>query len=76
MLEEDDFRTSLSLKEDWIQKQMHTREDEFTESRPLSVVVGTWNVNSKFPAPNTTMAGWLRLSELEADIYAIGYVFF
>ena len=53
---------------------MHTREDEFTESRPLSVVVGTWNVNSKLPAPNTTMAGWLRLSELEADIYAIGYV--
>jgi phosphatidylinositol-bisphosphatase len=62
----------MSIKEDWIARQLQTKEDEFTESRTLTFVVGTWNVNSKFPPPNTTVASWLRLSEHEADIYAIG----
>lgn len=66
----------MSIKEDWIARQLQTKEDEFTESRLLSIVVGTWNVNSKFPAPNSTVASWLRLGDHEADIYAIGYIIF
>lgn len=62
----------MSIKEDWIARQLQNKEAEFTEYRTLTFVVGTWNVNSKFPAPNSTVASWLRLQEQEADIYAIG----
>ncbi|KAF0974286.1 hypothetical protein FDP41_006896 [Naegleria fowleri] len=61
-----------SRKDNWIQRQLKAKEEEFTEITPLSVVVCTWNVNNKFPSPDTSLAKWLLLDEFEADIYSIG----
>lgn len=38
------------------------------------IVLGTWNVNSKFPKENELylISEWLRLDQYEADIYVIG----
>ncbi|KAL0481230.1 inositol polyphosphate 5-phosphatase [Acrasis kona] len=66
-----DFRTSVAIKEDWIAKQLQNKEDQFTEKRPLTFVIGTWNVNSKIP--NHLVSSWLRINEDEAaDVYAVG----
>ncbi|KAG2379469.1 hypothetical protein C9374_006586 [Naegleria lovaniensis] len=66
------LQQEASRKDNWIQRQLKAKEEEFTEITPLSVVVCTWNVNNKFPSSETSLAKWLLLDEFEADIYSIG----
>ncbi|EFC42384.1 phosphatidylinositol polyphosphate 5-phosphatase [Naegleria gruberi] len=68
----DTLSQEVSRKDNWIQRQLKLKEDEFTEVTPISIVVCAWNVNNKFPSADSSLAKWLHLDEFEADIYAIG----
>ena len=45
------------IRDDWIRKQMISREADFTEYHPLNIFVGTWNVNGK--KSDEDISGWL-----------------
>ncbi len=45
------------IRDEWIKKQMKSRENDFTEFQPLKVFVGTWNVNGK--KPSEALGEWL-----------------
>ena len=63
----------ISMREEWIGKQMKLKTNSFTEARNLSLFVGTWNVNAK--KPNESMDAWLKPPELveQPDAYVIGF---
>lgn len=63
--------TNLSLKESWVRNQLKDRASEYKQTRKLSVVVGTWNVNQKLPKADTSMEEYLHL-DLDPDIIAVG----
>jgi hypothetical protein len=61
--EEDDFAT-----------QLRSRQAEFIETQPLTIFIGTWNVNGK--PPGEDLSSWLMNitpSPNLPDIYAIGF---
>ena len=69
------------IKEDIKLKCMKERENEFTDLFPLSIYVGTWNVNGL--EPTESLVPWLQpaneslipclQSSNEPDIFAIGF---
>jgi len=69
--ESDEFQEK-SRKDNWIQRQLKAKEEEFTDITPISIVICTWNVNNKFPSTDTSLRSLLHLDDFEADIYAIG----
>lgn len=58
----------------WIEKQLKSRVSEISDSRPLSVFCGTWNVNNKVLSDNCSLSDWLLPAETAmSDVYAIGF---
>ncbi|KNC75861.1 hypothetical protein SARC_11622 [Sphaeroforma arctica JP610] len=59
------------IEHDWINQTLRGRIDEYTVTKPIKVVCGTWNVCEKLPQDDLT--DWLNTYEnKDADIYAIG----
>ncbi|EDQ92426.1 uncharacterized protein MONBRDRAFT_22078 [Monosiga brevicollis MX1] len=64
-----------SWKEAWIRKQMQTRESEFTQTEPLSVAIGTYNVNGRRPVDEhgpVDLSPWVAQDD-PADLYVFGF---
>eukprot|EP00164_Ancoracysta_twista_P007937 GFYU01011378.1.p1 GENE.GFYU01011378.1~~GFYU01011378.1.p1 ORF type:complete len:727 (-),score=210.50 GFYU01011378.1:188-2368(-) len=59
-----------NIREELIEKQMKSREGEYTENRPLRILTASWNVNGKKPGEN--ISEWVDTSAA-ADIYAVGF---
>ncbi|KAI1316951.1 hypothetical protein EDD11_009195 [Mortierella claussenii] len=59
-----------SVKESWIDKEMRTRENSFTEHSYMHAFVGTWNVNGKTAPDN--LDAWLKVEGgVRPDIYVL-----
>ena len=48
-LQAEAYRATLYIRDDWIRKQMKSKEQQFTNKHELKVWVGTYNVNGKKP---------------------------
>lgn len=51
------------IRDDWIAKQLRSRESEYTDFSPVDVFVGTWNVNGK--KVTEEIATWLFAGQTE-----------
>jgi len=60
----------VSQRQEWVEKQLEKRINEWTEQKNVSVFVGTYNVNGK--APPTNLNPWLLL-DTPPDVYVIGF---
>jgi hypothetical protein len=57
---------------DTVQSALHSRLNEYSRTRKLSLFVGTWNLNGK--APDEALDSWLfPPNHAESDIYAINF---
>ncbi|KAJ9068326.1 hypothetical protein DSO57_1029940 [Entomophthora muscae] len=71
-LEEENARRLKAIKEEWVQKEMQAREDQFTTYDQMRLFVGTWNVNGKYATQS--LSPWLLDgNEEEPDIYVLGF---
>ncbi|KAL6061671.1 phosphoinositide 5-phosphatase [Balamuthia mandrillaris] len=61
----------LSVKEMWVSGQMKARESEFTETKSMRFMFGTWNVNGK--EPDQSLDRWLLCENEPPDLVAIGF---
>lgn len=59
-------------REEWVKQQLRARAAQYIETKKFTVVVGSWNVNSK--VPERGLDEWLRF-DLNPDIIAIGYTY-
>jgi phosphatidylinositol-bisphosphatase len=71
-----DFTAVRSISQEWIDKHMKNREQEFTKGAECSIFCGTWNVNAK--KQEGSLEEWLLSSNGNQgvnayDIYAIGF---
>eukprot|EP00048_Salpingoeca_helianthica_P022785 m.20360 g.20360 ORF g.20360 m.20360 type:complete len:907 (+) comp7810_c0_seq1:39-2759(+) len=67
-----------SIRESWINSQMASRALEFTKMRSVSVCLGTYNVNGKYPVEEDKslmdLRPWLRFRPSDSpDIYVLGF---
>lgn len=60
----------LTQRQEWVEKQLEKRINEWTEPKNVTVFVGTYNVNGK--APPNNLNPWLIL-DTSPDIYVIGF---
>ncbi|KAI7828526.1 Endonuclease/exonuclease/phosphatase [Gamsiella multidivaricata] len=59
-----------TVKENWVEKEMRARENDFTEYGFMHAFVGTWNVNGR-NAPEK-LDSWLKVEgEVQPDIYVL-----
>lgn len=70
---EDKSTSKAASKEEFVKQQLKARSSQYLETKKFTVVVGSWNVNSK--VPERGLDEWLRF-DLNPDIIAIGYVFY
>lgn len=59
------FLQSSFIREDWIEKELAKRVVEFTEAKPFTCHIGSWNVNAK--RPNEDLSDWLLSAAQKAD---------
>jgi len=63
---------ALAMRQTWLEEQMQSKVVEYTDERPLHILIGTWNVNAKKPIEDLTP--WLVDKTLpEPDIVAVGF---
>jgi hypothetical protein len=62
---------SLFKKSLFIHTQLRLREAEYTDERPVSLFIGTWNVNGKPPGAAPLQA-WLVVEGVLPDIVVCG----
>jgi len=73
-LAEDKYRTRLvmtKIRDEWLRDKMLERESEFTVRVPLSMYVGTWNVNGK--KPSESLNSWVCVHETPPDVIVCGF---
>eukprot|EP00111_Clytia_hemisphaerica_P006345 TCONS_00018387-protein len=61
----------MRARENYIKIHLTAREKEFTELHPMTIFVGTWNVNGQLATE--TLVPWLRDVSTPPDVYAIGF---
>ncbi|KAI0240548.1 hypothetical protein L0F63_007435 [Massospora cicadina] len=72
ILEEENARRLRAIKEEWVQKEMQAREDQFTTYDQIKLFVGTWNVNGKYATQPLSL--WLVEGQEEMpDLYVLGF---
>lgn len=65
--------SSLTYRESVIKCIMEGRQELYTDSKPISVYIASWNVNGQSPG-SICLKDWLaKCPENVPDIYAIGF---
>eukprot|EP01156_Anaeramoeba_ignava_P022426 Anaeramoba_ignava/c20646_g2_i1.p1 GENE.c20646_g2_i1~~c20646_g2_i1.p1 ORF type:complete len:751 (+),score=175.99 c20646_g2_i1:205-2457(+) len=59
------------LREEWIDIELHKHKENFSELKQITLICGTWNVNSKKPTIN--IDDWVKINGGEPDMIALGF---
>eukprot|EP01119_Soliformovum_irregulare_P018962 TRINITY_DN5919_c0_g1_i4.p1 TRINITY_DN5919_c0_g1~~TRINITY_DN5919_c0_g1_i4.p1 ORF type:complete len:908 (+),score=232.69 TRINITY_DN5919_c0_g1_i4:127-2724(+) len=59
---------------DWMSLELEKRQAEFMEPSPLTLWMGTWNINGQTPKDNIDVGAWLGDDPKKAcDMYVLGF---
>ncbi|KAG5460120.1 MAG: hypothetical protein BJ554DRAFT_7874, partial [Olpidium bornovanus] len=59
-----------NIKEQWVRKELEERENQFSEYHEVTILIGTWNVNSRLPSES--LKPWLECDG-DPELIAIGF---